>query len=236
MSKSLIISILLLTGLYSCGQRGNSKTGKAVIESEIETSTKNGGKQLSPTYYLKEYIYKDTTYVSSTGKGITIQNGFPKGGMIKPDGTQYSDVSGKSYGFCVFWTRIINETTNPLELNIKFPVDSMAIFTPPGSYLKLFLPSDTLVYDKLESFNYGLTGIKSFLDNHLNKASKLHKTINPNEAHIFYVVALSYRAGGTPRAALILDEQDLYYRMSVAPHGSGTIPVGRITFKNEIGD
>nr|WP_299385317.1 hypothetical protein [Allomuricauda sp.] len=236
MRKYIVISILLLSGLYSCGQRDNSKTGKAAVESGVKTSTKNDSEQLSPNHYLKGYIYKDTTYASSTGKGITIQNGFPKGGMIKPDGTQYSDLSGKNYGFCVFWTRIINETNNPLVLNIRFPADSMAIFTPPGSYLKLFLPSDTLTYDKLESFNYGLTGIKSFLDINLNKAAKLHKTIDPNEEHIFYVVALSYRAGGTPRAALILKEQELYYRMRIAPHGSGTIPVGQITFKNGVGD
>ena len=64
----------------------------------------------------------------------------------------------------------------------------------------------------------------------------LKKTIKPNEEHIFYVAALSYQASGTPRAALILKEQDLYYRMSIAPYGYGTIPFGEIVFKNEAGN
>lgn len=199
MRKSLIISILAITWLCSCGQRSNSKTGEVAIESEIEASTKNNNKQLSQNHDLERYIYTDTTYASSTGKGITIQNSLPKGGGIAPDGTQYFDSSGKSYAFAVFWTRIINETNTPLELNINFPADSFAIFTPPDSYLKLFLPTDTLTYDKLSSYNYGLTAIKSFLDTNFNKATKLQKTINPNEEHIFYVATLSLIRQGEPQ-------------------------------------
>jgi hypothetical protein len=233
MRKSLIISILAITWLCSCGQKSNSKTGKVAIESEVEVSSKNNNKQLSQNHGLEKYIYTDSTYVSSTGKRITIQNSFPKGGSIAPDRTQYFDSSGKRYAFAVFWTRIINETNTPLELNINFPADSFAIFTPPGSYLKLFLPSDTLTYDKLSLYNYGLTGIKSFLDTNFNKATELQITIKPYDEHIFYVVTLSYKTGGTPRAAVILKEQDLYYRMSISPNGYGTIPFGKIAFKNK---
>lgn len=236
MKKSLIISILAITWLCSCEQRSNSKTGKLAIESEIEASINNNKKQLSHYHDSEKFIYTDTTYASSKGKGITIQNSLPKGGGIAPDGKQYFDSSGKSYAFAVFWTRIINETNTPLELNINFPADSFAILTPPDSYLKLFLPTDKLTYDKLSSYNYGLTGIKSFLDTNFNKATKLQKKINPNEEHIFYVTTLSYQASGTPRAALILKEQDLYYRMSISPNGSGIIPCGQIAFKNEAGN
>ncbi len=236
MKKSLFISIVAITWLWSCEQSSNSKTEKVAIEPGIEASTNNNNKQQSQNHDLERYIYTDTTYVSSTGKGITIQNSLPKGGGIAPDGTQYFDSSGKNYGFAVFWTRIINETNTPLELNINFPADSFAIFTPPDSYLKLFLPTDKLTYDKLSSYNYGLTGIKSFLDTNFNKATNLRKMINSNEEHIFYVATLSYLAGGTPRAAFILKEQDLYYRMSLSPNGSGTIPCGKIAFKNEAGN
>ncbi|MCM4152911.1 hypothetical protein DHD05_15065 [Arenibacter sp. N53] len=236
MGKSLIILILTTTWLCSCGQRGKPTTAKVSIDSEIVDPTKNENGQLSQIHDLSKYIYTDTVYTFSTGKGITIQNSYPKGGMIEPDGTQYIDSSEKRYGFVVFWTRIINETTTPLELNINFPADTFAIFTPPGSYLKLFLPTDTLTYDKLSSFNYGLTGLKSYLDANFNKATMLQKTINPNEEHIFYIAALSHNAGGTARAALILKEQDLYYKFSIAPNDSGTIPCGKIVFKNETGN
>lgn len=236
MRKNLILSILTVTWLCSCGQRSSSKTGDIAIESEIEASSKDRNIQLSQNQDLERYIYADTTYTSSAGKGITIQNSFPKGGGIAPDGTQYFDSSGKSYAFAVFFTRIINETNSPIEVNINFPAESFAIFDPPDSYLRLFLPKDTYAYDKLPLYNYGLTGIKSFLDTNFNKASKLQKMISPNEEHFFYVATLCYLAGGTPRAALILKEQDLYYNMSIAPNGSGTIPVGKIAFKNEAGN
>lgn len=231
MRKRLILLTLATMWLFSCGQRSKSTTGKLTIDSEIVDATKNDNRQRSLIHDLDKYIYTDTTYTFSTGKGITIQNSYPKGGMIEPDGTQYIDSSGKKYGFVVLWTRIINETTTPLELNINFPADSFAIFTPADSYLKLFLPTDTLTYDKLSSFNYGLTGLKSYLDANLNKATMLQKTIYPNEEHIFYIAALSYQAGGTVRSALILKEQELYYRMSIAPHGYGIIPCGKIAFK-----
>ena len=227
----LIILIFVITWLCSCGQRSKSKTGKDSIDSEIVDSTKNDKSQLSLIPDLDKHIYTDTTYITSTGKEITIQNSFPRGGSIEQDGTQYFDSSGKRNAFAVFWTRIINETTTPLEININFPADSFAIFTPPESYLKLFLPTDTMSFDKLTSYNYGLTGLKSYLDANFNKASMLRKTINPNEEHIFLIATLSYQASGTPRAALILKEHDLYYRMSIAPHGYGTIPCGKIAFK-----
>lgn len=224
---------MIFTGLCSYGQKSNSKTKKVALESEIKVSTKNSNDQRSQNYDLERYIYTDTTYLSSIGKGITIQNSFPKGGMIEADGTQYIDSSGKKYGFVVFWTRIINETTTPLELNINFPADSFPVFTPPGSYLKLFLPTETMTFDNLSSFNYGLTGLKSYLDANFNKAGILQKTINPNEEHIFYIIGLSHQAGGFVRAALILKKRDLYYRMNIAPHGSGTIPFGKIAMKNK---
>lgn len=215
----------------SCEQKSKSRPEKVSIESDIKNSAHSNKKLPSQTHDLEEYIYTDTAYALAEGKKITIQNSFPKGGMIKPDGTQYYDSTGKSYGFASFWTRIINETDNPLELNINVPADSFPIFAPPSSYLKLFLPQEKFSVNKLSKFNYGLTEIKSFVDENFNNASILQKTINPNEEHIFYVITLSYEAGGTPRAGLILKEQDLYYKMSITPYGSGIVPFGTIALK-----
>ncbi len=214
----------------SCSQRNKSKTDNVSIDLEIVDSTKNNNRQLSLINELEQYIYTDTTYTSTNGKGITIQNSLPKGGMIEPDGTQYFDSTGKRHGYAGFWTRIINEITIPLELNINFPDDSFAIFTPLDSYIKLFLPTKTITFDKLSKFNYGLTELNSYFDDNFNKPTMLKKTINPNEEHIFYIITLSYHSGGRPRGGLILKGQDLYYRMSVEPHGYGIIPCGKITF------
>ncbi|MGS2740879.1 hypothetical protein [Sinomicrobium sp. M5D2P17] len=232
MRKSLIILILAITGLCSCRQKSNSGTDKVAIESEMVDATKNNNSQLSLIHDLERYIYTDTTYVSSNGKGITVQNSLPKGGGIAPDGTQYFDSSGKRRAFTAFWTRIINETTTPLELNINFPADSFAISAPSDLYVKLLLPTHTMAFDKLSMYNYGLTGLKSYLDANFNKATLLQKTIKPNEEHMFYIVALSYPEGRAQRAAIILKEQELYYRINIADHGSVEIPCGKIAFKH----
>lgn len=63
----------------------------------------------------------------------------------------------------VFWTRITNETINPIELKIDFPLDSFEIPSSSGIYMKLLLPSDKMTIDKEPLYDYGLT-IKSFLD------------------------------------------------------------------------
>ncbi|NND31094.1 MAG: hypothetical protein HKN76_00795 [Saprospiraceae bacterium] len=230
MRISLIILILANVWFGSCAQRSKSRTSKASIDTEVGDSTKDDYNKKSLSSGVDTHVYTDTLYPPATGKGITIQNSLPKGGMIEPNGTQYADSSGKRYAFAIFWTRIINETTTPLELDVNFPADSFAIFSPADSYLKLFLPADTLTWDKLSRFNYGITGLKPFLDRNFNKATRLQRTIKPNEEHIFYIATLAYQASGTPRAALFLQEQDLYYRMSVAPYGNGAIPCGKIVF------
>ena len=231
---SIHLSILGLSILWLCSCSQPTKSIADNIVTDIVNSTKRDIDQRSLNPDLEKYIYTDTTYRFSIGNEVTIQNSYPKGGSIASDGTQYYDSTGKRYAFSVFWTRIINESDTPLDVNINFPADSFTIFTPPDSYLKLLLPSDTITMAKLPMHNYGLTEMEAFLNSNFHKATKLQKTIAPNEEHIFYVVALSYIAVGTPRAALILKDQDLYYNMSIAPKGSGTIPCGKISFKGDL--
>jgi hypothetical protein len=197
--------------------------------------------------------YSDTTYrifenksfaIPSTDrigaiKGITIQNSFPKG-------DRHTDSSGKSFGIAIFWTRVINETADPLELTINFPADSLSILSSPGSYLKLFLPPDTMTLDKVPLYNYGVTGLRSFLDTGLNKPTRLRRTINPKEEFLFYTGVVRYRVsdhvpgtrerglhqegGGVTRTGLLLKEQNLFYRISIDDESS-LIPCGQIVFK-----
>ena len=56
--------------------------------------------------------------------------------------------------------------------------------------IKILLPSDTMTLDKEPLFDYGLTDLKSFLDNSIHKPSSLKRTINPKESSGFYVVIL----------------------------------------------
>ena len=146
-------------GLCSCGQ--SSKSTPETVDKETINS-------------VRKYEYAD-----SMGKRLIIENGFPKGGM------KYIDPNGDSYNYIVFWTRIINETDNTLELKMNVPVDSYQVPSLPGKYYKVLIPTDTMTLDKIPLPYYGLTGLESFLDNNIYKSSSLKRTINPKESSGF---------------------------------------------------
>ena len=223
-----IILILVTLWLSSCQKRSKSVTGEVSIDSQQVDVVKVHETSAPPVHELDKYLYTDTLYVNEAGELLTIQNGLPKGGMIDPDGTPYQDASGKSYQFAVFWTRLVNESNEPIDIHVSTPADSFAIFTPPNSYLKLFLVPDEFSYQELSSFNYGLADIKSFLDINFNRGTDLQITLEANEDHIFYIATISYQAAGVPRGAFILKGNDLYYSMSLAPDGSGMVYCGGI--------
>jgi len=178
--------------------------------------------QTSPT---KKSVYVDTEvkYTDSAGKGVVIQNSLPKGGG------GYIHSSGKTFSYVIFWTRVINQTTTPLELSIHFPADSLTIFPSPDSYLKVFLPPDTMTINKESLYDYGLTGLKSFLDTAFGKPTMLHRIINPKEECLFYIVRLANVGyNGAVRAGLVLQEKDLFYRINML---DSLIPCGHIVFK-----
>ena len=180
------------TELCSCGQ--SSKSTPETVDKETINS-------------VRKYEYAD-----SMGKRLIIENGFPKGGM------KYIDPNGDSYNYIVFWTRIINETYNPFELKMDIPVDSYEVPSLPGKYYKILIPTDTMTLEKMPLFNYGLTGLESFLDNNIHKSSSLKRTINSKESSGFYVVMLSLttegRPGSTLRTGLSLKGQNLFYKIS----------------------
>lgn len=175
----------------------------------------------------------------SASQGVIVQNSLPKG-------DRHTDSKGKNYGIAIFWSRVINETDSPIELTINFSADSLEIISSPDSYLKLFLPSDTMTLDKVGLYNYGVTDLTSYLDHGLDKPTMLRRTINPKEAYLFYVGVVRYQVphqgpgrrrpglrqagGGATRTALVLKEGELFYRVSI-DHQSTLIPCGRIVFK-----
>src|SRR5688500_11937848 len=157
----------------------------------------------------------------TTINGVRIENGLPKGGG-------HTDSKGKRFGFALLWTRVINETSTPLELKINFPADSFALPTP-DSYLKLLLLPDSIYYSEYDS-----KGLNSFLDTGINKPTTLQRTIHPNEECLFYIGFVSYKFGCMVRAGLVLKDQELFYKMSIIPHFNSVLfPCGRITFKGD---
>lgn len=159
----------------------------------------------------------------TASQGVMIQNSFPKGVVV------YTDAGGKKFIGVIFWSRVVNETPAPLELTIDFPADSFAI-PQAHNYVKVFLPPDTMTFDKQSMYNYGLTGLESFLDAGFNKPTLLNRTINPKEEYAFYIAVFSYKPyDGAVRAGLILKEQALFYRINMLD--PALIPCGKIVFR-----
>jgi hypothetical protein len=211
MRSSLIILILATVGLFSCKQSNKSSSDTA--ESKTSDSAKN-----IQNKKIEKYIYNTYKYADSTGKNIIIQNSLPRGG------TKYTYQNGEDYNYALFWTQIINETDNPLELKMEFPVDSYEVPSLPGRYYKVLIPADTMTLEKSPMFNYGLKNIESFLDNNIHKSASLKRTINPKESSGFYVVILCLIEGahGTMRTGLTLTRENLFYRINIDGSKSNT--------------
>lgn len=197
MKKSTIL-ILAITGLFSCKQSSKSKPENvAVVTTNSVTNAQND-----------KDIYSKYEYTDSNGKIITIQNGYPRGGV------KYTDTNGTVFSYAVFWTRIINETDTPLELKIDLPINSYEVSNFPGKYFKILVPDDTITLDKIPLINH--TYLKSFLDNNIYKPSSFKRIINPKESGGFYFVMIisTLEATGMTRSGLSLKGQDLVYKIS----------------------
>lgn len=210
--------ILAIGGLFSCNQ--NSKTFPEKNKQSQKTNDQG--------------IYTKYKYTDANGGSLTIQNSVPKGGM------KYTDINGEVYSYAVFWTRVVNETDNSLELKINFPLNAYEVPSLPGKYFKILIPSETMTLNKAPLFLYGLKDLNSFLKHNIHKESSLKRTIKPREASGFYVVmlCLSEGARGTLRTELKLKEQNLFYSIKVDGSNSNDkssdkeIRCGSINLKN----
>ncbi len=171
------------------------------------------------TFYPRTYINSEYRYTDSTGIAVIIQNSLRKGG-------QYIDPAGKKFFSSIFWYRVINEAATPLELTVQFPTDSFTISYLPDSYLKVFLPTDTMTLAKESLYAYGATGLKSLLDSGLTEPTKLQRTINPKDGCVFYISVLDHQTSLDLRGELVLKEQGLFYKIDDIE-----IPCGKLSFK-----
>jgi hypothetical protein len=229
MKKPVKLFTLFLMSVFlnSCGQN-QTNSPKENIKAETKDIVTSHGSD-DPNIHTK-YEYTD-----SIGKSLIIQNSFPKGVL-------YTDSNGKEYAKATFWTRIINETDNPLELTIDFSGDSYELPSSVGSsvdnYRKIILPSDTMTRDKEDLFGYGLTDVDSFLDDSIDKPSSLKRTINSKKSSGFYVIRLLIKpksgwqrvkgdGNGYTRAGFSLKGQNLFYTVN-----GKEIHCGKVNLKN----
>lgn len=208
--------MIATTGLFSCGQA--SKTKPDTVNKETFNS-------------VRRYEYAD-----AMGKRVIITNSLPRG-------TAYTAPDGKKYFKVIFGSEISNETDNPLEMNISFPVEPYNVPGLPGNHFKILVPPDTMTVDKEPLYDHGMADLKSFLDTHIDKPSSIKRTINPKRATGFYFVLLSLTTeitpGSTMRTGLVIKGQSLVYKISRYASKQGhpllseqEINCGGINFKN----
>lgn len=246
MRKSLLILTIMTLGLCSCGQSGKTQPGKVKSDSIASSKENNSPEPLAP----EKDFHTESRITNSNGKEVIIQNSYPRGGSYRDlvrnnssQGVSYidtgetkeeDDTAKRNYGYGIFWTRVQNETDSPLELSINFSADSMPIPNSPNSFLKLFILPETLTPDKASAYNYGIPGLKEFLDANFNEPSMSYRTINAHEEDILYFVML-FRApnNGAVRTALVSKEEKLFYQVNLAPFGTSLIPCGKMILTNK---
>jgi len=152
---------------------------------------------------------------------------------------KYADAKGNEYNYVVFWTQIINETDDSIELNLKIPSDIFEVPSLPGQYYEVLTPTDTMTLKKFPMFLYGLKNLKSFLDSSIHKSSSLKRTIKAKESDAFYFVILCLTEGahGTMRTGLSLKGENFFYKIKIDGSNSNNksiekeINVGNINLK-----
>jgi len=240
MNKTLIILITTTVALFSCTQESKStkkqvkKDPKSIYSTEIATEKE------SPGIFDSQFLHTQYEYSDSKGTTLSIENSLPRGGH------RYTDPAGKSFVYTIYWTRLINQSANPLEVQINFPADSIPLTAANDIYFKLVLPPNKVekaqkalvnhrmpatkmdISDRDPVYNYGLIDLKSVLDQRLHKPSSFHHIIQPNDTVSFYIVNLFNKGvKGVVRTGLSLEQEALFYTVN----GKKT-RVGEVEFQN----
>ena len=119
------------------------------------------------------------------------------------------------------------EINNPFLRIVS--IESSELPSARGVLYRLFFPPDTKTNEKEPLNDYGLTGLKSFLDNSLSKSSSLKRTINPKESSAFYVITLSNKGvDGTIRTGFTFKDQHVFYRINKTEINCGKINLKKL--------
>lgn len=198
--KKYRLFIIATIGLLACKQ---GSTASQNID-KAESSSPNTFQSHEPYQSLVDTRYE---YSYSEGGRVTIENSLSKG-------EQYTDPNGKEYFKTIFWSRILNDTDDSLELKIDFLGDSYEVRALPNKYFKILVLPDTMSVNKVSLFNYGID-LKSYIDNSFHKPSSWKQHINPKRSSGFYVVVLFDKGVSGPiRTGLSIKGQNLFYRIS----------------------
>ena len=229
MPKLLVLFLSLVATLLACLPEPASPAPSAA---STRPPTKWTPADLIPDTKLTpdtNFIHTEARYAGPDGQTVLLQNSLPKGGSsIEPGGeVGYTAPDGTHYRIGVFWTRAVNEGDTPLELSLDLPPQAYPVADSTANFYRLFLPTDSMTLAKRAAFNYGIEGLRGFLDRHYDTGSRLHRTIPPGGETLFYVVLLlRVPSIGPIRAGVVAGGRKLAYRVRITPFAAREVPLG----------
>ena len=237
MPKQLVVFPWLVFLLVACGPDEQLPPAPANSATPGTAWTRIVPQAHPPLAPDTSFIHTESRYVGPDGQTALLQNSFPKGGSyIEPGGeVGYTAPDGTRYSLGIFWTRVVNNGSRPLTLTVNFSADSVALGGGQGFY-RLYLPTDTMTLAKRTQFNYGIRGLKTFLDDHWLHPTTVQRTLAAGEEHLFYAVLLLHAPDNGPIRTGLLAEADgaLRYRVQVEPFGERVFSAGRMAFLAEL--
>ena len=167
---------------------------------------------------IRNWIDTEVKYSFANQKDVIFTHSLPKGGG------QYN-LKGIKYNHVVFWTRINNQTSTPIKLQVTFP--DITYLQSPDAHIKILLPKDTMSHEKEQLFNYGLTGFEFLLNDNTRQVKTLIKTIDPKKDYYFYIPVFMHEINGSARASIVLKGEKLFYKISIGKD-TAYIPCGSL--------
>jgi hypothetical protein len=172
---------------------------------------------------IRNWIDTEVKYSFANQKDVIFTHSLPKGGG------QYN-LKGIKYNHVVFWTRINNQTSTPIKLQVTFP--NITYLQSPDAHIKILLPKDTMSHEKEQLFNYGLTGFEFLLNDNTRQVKTLIKTIDPKKDYYFYIPVFMHEINGSARASIVLKGEKLFYKISIGKD-TAFIPCGSLVADNK---
>jgi hypothetical protein len=172
---------------------------------------------------IRNWIDTEVKYSFANQKDVIFTHSLPKGGG------QYN-LKGIKYNHVVFWTRINNQTSTPIKLQVTFP--NITYLQSPDAHIKILLPKDTMSHEKEQLFNYGLTGFEFLLNDNTRQVKTLIKTIDPKKVYYFYIPVFMHEINGFARASIVLKGEKLFYKISIGKD-TAFIPCGSLVAESK---
>jgi hypothetical protein len=172
---------------------------------------------------IRNWIDTEVKYSFANQKDVIFTHSLPKGGG------QYN-LKGIKYNHVVFWTRINNQTSTPIKLQVTFP--NITYLQSPDAHIKILLPKDTMSHEKEQLFNYGLTGFEFLLNDNTRQVKTLIKTIDPKKDYYFYIPVFMHEINGSARASIVLKGEKLFYKISIGKD-TAFIPCGSLVAESK---